>query len=100
MTEQKHTIFPIKFTYNGVGFETKALKHAYYREVLYKIALPSAVSPVQQCWVSLNNDGEWKFILGNVDDSLIQQMITSIQKQEQVLTIYTQAATSPELKSA
>ena len=42
MMIRNHTILPIKFNYNGVGVETKVLKYAYNREVMYKVALPSA----------------------------------------------------------
>lgn len=101
MTSQTNTIFPIKFNHNGVSFETKALKHAYNSEVLYKIAIPSAVSNVQQCWITQNKNGEWNLIMGEIDQALAQQMITAIQKQEQIFVIYSNTkASGQKLKSA
>lgn len=101
MTTHKYTIFPIKFNYNGMGFETKVLTYTYRNEILYKMAMPSAVSAVQQCWIAVDKHDQWKLIMGAVDETLLQQMITAIKKQEKVMSIY--ADTEPnkqELKSA
>lgn len=100
MIHQQHTIFPIKFTNNGTLFETKVLKHTYRRETLYKIAMPSAVSNVQQCWLSLNKNGEWNLSMGNVNPTLMQQLINVIATQEQVQNIYQDTEENHKLKSA
>lgn len=101
MITNKNTIFPIKFNYNGMGFETKVLTYAYRNEILYKLALPSAVSAVQQCWIAVNKDNEWKVIMGAIDETLQQQIINVIKKQEKVMTIYAETETNGrELKSA
>ncbi|MES2276459.1 MAG: hypothetical protein V4592_10575 [Bacteroidota bacterium] len=100
MTGQTYTIFPIKFVYNGVGVETKALKHSYNKQVIYKIAMPSAISPVQQCWITMSTDEHWEVIMGNADKPVIQQLISAIKKHEQALTLYAKAEPEQELKSA
>jgi len=102
MTSTQHTIFPIKFNYNGVGIETKALKYAYNREILYKIALPSAISDVQQCWISKNAD-EWKLVMGtDAERKIMLELITAIKKHEQVQATMPmpQTETKLALKSA
>jgi hypothetical protein len=102
MSTNKYTIFPIKFSYNGMSFETKALTYAYRNETLFKMVLPSAVSAVQQCWIAVNKNDEWKMIMGAIDETLLQQMVTAIKKQEKVMSIYadTQVTTNQKLKSA
>lgn len=100
MTTTQHTIFPIKFNYNGVGIETKALKYAYNREILYKIALPSAISDVQQCWISKNAD-EWKLVMGtDTERKMMLELITAIKKQENIQVAMPQAQSKLALKSA
>lgn len=100
MTTQQHTIFPIKFNYNGVGVETKALKYAYKREILYKIALPSSISDVQQCWISKNAD-EWKLVMGtDTARKMMLELITAIKKQENIQVVMPQTDTKLTLKSA
>ncbi len=97
---QQYTMFPIKFIFNGVGFETKALKYAGKHELLYKIALPSAVADVQQCWVSKNND-QWKVIMGEqIDPHLIPALVNAIKTHEHVVTIYSEKEVKQKLKSA
>lgn len=100
MIHQKHNIFPVKFNHNGTSFETKVLKHNYRRETLYKIALPSAVSDVQQSWLALNKNGEWSQIMGSATPVLVQQLINVISAQEQVQSIYQENTGDRNLKSA
>jgi hypothetical protein len=103
MTTHTHTIFPIKFNYNGMGIETKVLKYNNRNETLYKTILSSAVSDVQQCWISLSKNKQWKLVLGDVDETLLQQIITAVKKHEQVQSIYDDAQTENRgtvLKSA
>ena len=100
MIATQHTIFPIKFNYNGVGIETKALKYAYNREILYKIALPSSISNVQQCWISKNAE-EWKLVMGtDTERKIMLDLITAIKKQEQILAVMPQPEAKLTLKSA
>lgn len=99
MTTQ-YTMFPIKFNFNGLGFETKALKYAGKHEVLYKIALPSAVSDIQQCWISNNNE-QWKLIMGaEADKNLVMALVTAIKTHEYVVAIYAEKEVKQGLKSA
>lgn len=100
MIHLQHTIFPVKFNYNGTPFETKVLKHTYRRETLYKIAMPSAVSTVQQCWLALNKDGEWNLIMGDANQALVQHLINVISTQEQVQSIYQDNNNNTKLRSA
>jgi len=85
MTREQHTIFPITIIYQDGKFETKAIKYRYAnKEVLYKIALPSTVSPVQQLWVSKNNT-QWKQIMGpEANGALLLEIINAIEKHERV----------------
>jgi hypothetical protein len=84
MKSHQHTIFPITITHNGQSFETKALKYIYTnREVLYKIALPSAVSAVQQCWIA-KNDAQWNQIMGPENNELLPELINALQKHEYI----------------
>jgi hypothetical protein len=84
MKSHKHTIFPITITSNGHSFETKVLKYTYTnREILYKIALPSSVSPVQQCWIA-KNDTQWNQIMGPEVNNLLPELINAIQKHEYI----------------
>lgn len=99
MTRDQHIIFPVKFSYNGRSFETKASKHLYRSEILYKVAMPSAVSPVQQCWLA-SGKKDWRLIMGNIDPMLMQQLILIIQKQEKLSGFYPEKENVTELKSA
>ena len=83
--KSQHTIFPITVVYNNSTFATKALKYTYTNnEVLYKIALPSNISPVQQFWVS-KNDAQWKQIMGtDADETLLQGIINAIETFEHI----------------
>ncbi|WP_460740907.1 hypothetical protein [Mucilaginibacter myungsuensis] len=101
MTHQQHTIIPVKFSHNGITIATKALKYAYRREVLYKIALPSSISSVQQCWISKNAD-EWKLVMGTDNEQkMMLELITAIKQQEQLSALQqTPADIKPALKSA
>lgn len=100
MKHLQHDIFPIKFNHNGTAFETKVLKHTYRRETFYKVAMPSAVSEVQQCWLSLNKVGEWNLTMGIVSPVLVQHLINVITAQEQVQSIYQENTADRKLKSA
>jgi len=101
MKSQQHTIFPITVVYNNSNFTTKALKYTYTNnEVLYKIALPSNVSPVQEFWVS-KNDAQWKQIMGtDSDETLLQGIINAIKTFEHVSVIQPVEAKELALKSA
>ena len=88
MKNNQNTIFPIKFNYNGADYETKVLKHTYRQQVLYKMVMPSAVSTVQQCWLAINKENQWKLIIGAIDKALMQNIIAAIKKQEQIQAIY------------
>jgi len=102
--KSQHTIFPITVVYNNSTFATKALKYTYTnKEVLYKIALPSQIAPVQQFWVS-KNDAQWKQIMGtDTDEILMKGIINAIETFEQIPMIQaadTAAIKELELKSA
>jgi len=100
MMIRNHTILPIKFNYNGVGIDTKVLKYAYNSEVMYKVALPSAVSATQQCWISKNQD-EWRMVMGtSAERAILKDLITAIKKQEPLQVILPKAELTQELKSA
>lgn len=105
MKSHQHTIFPIAITHNGQSLETKVLKYTYTnREVLYKIALPSSVSPVQQCWIA-KNDAQWNQIMGPEANELLPELINAIQKYEHIPMIQSKTETLAkevklELKSA
>ncbi len=101
MITQLHTIFPLKFNYEGNTINTKASKYAYKREVLYKIALPSSISAVQQCWISKSAD-EWKLVMGtDTERKMMLELITAIKKQEQPATAsITPVVSKQVLKSA
>jgi len=99
MTTRQTSLLPIKFSFNGMGIETKVMKYAYNREVMYKVALPSAVSATQQCWISKNQD-EWKMVLGtSAEQAILKDLISAIKKQEQLQLVYPEIP-EPELKSA
>jgi hypothetical protein len=101
MKSHTHTIFSITIAYNNSEFTTKALKYAYpNNEVLYKIALPSNISAVQQCWVS-KNEAQWKQIMGpEADEKLLQGIINALQKYEHIPMIEPKVAVAlkPALK--
>jgi len=100
MTTRQHTLLPIKFSFNGMGIETKVMKYAYNREVMYKVALPSAVSDSQQCWISKNGE-DWRMVMGtSAEQAILIDLITAIKKQEQLHAVYPKAVVTPELKSA
>lgn len=100
MIHLQQDIFPVKFNHNGASFETKVLKHTYRHETLYKIAMPSAVSNVQQCWLSLNKHGEWKLSIGDINPTLMQHLINVIGAQQQVQSIYKESEPNRQLKTA
>ena len=100
MTNQPNSIFPIKFSYNSKCFETKALRCAGKREILYKIALPSAVSTVQQCWIS-NKGEQWKVLIGaESNKTLMLELITAIKRHESAIPFFSEKVKLPILKSA
>jgi hypothetical protein len=83
-----------------MGIETKAMKYAYNREVMYKIALPSAVSDTQQCWISKNQE-QWRMVMGaNAEQAILKDLITAIKNQEQMQGMYAASVARPELRSA
>lgn len=100
MKSHPHTIFPVNINYKGSKITTKVLKYVYTnRQVLYKIALPSAISPVQQCWIAKSH-AQWKQIMGPETNGLLPEIISAIQKHEHIPMIQAKAGLEINLKSA
>src|ERR1700712_2789474 len=62
--KEKIVLLPLSIHFLGGTYETKALKCMYSRgNVLYKVALPSVISPISQCWFARDRSS-WMPVMG------------------------------------
>ena len=88
MKRNQPVILPLVAEYQGNEFQIKALKCASSsKELLYKIALPSALCTIPICWIS-GKGTEWDIVLGVLPDpNLKTALIGAISKLEEVHTL-------------
>jgi hypothetical protein len=88
MKRNQPVVLPLVAEYQGAEFQVKALKCASSGdELLYKIALPSALCTIPICWIS-GAGTEWDVVLGVLpDENLKAALIGAISKLEEVHTI-------------
>jgi hypothetical protein len=76
----KFSLLPLGIHYLGCTYRTKTLKCMYDRwNVVYKVALPSAISPISQCWFS-REGRTWKPVIGQcADPELLDGILLALQ---------------------
>jgi hypothetical protein len=80
----KIVLLPLSIPYLGRTYVTKALKCTYSRgNVLYKVALPSVIAPVSQCWFT--REGlSWTAVMGQgIAPALLAAIRTALQALHQ-----------------
>jgi hypothetical protein len=82
------SLLPVEIYYLDSVYTTKMLKCTYSRwNVLYKVALPSVISPVSQCWIAREGLA-WKPVLGQCSDpELLGAILQALQAVEAPPTI-------------
>jgi hypothetical protein len=97
----KYSRLPLKIEYVGCMYATKTIKCAYSGSyVVYKVALPSAISQISQCWFA-RHDRSWKPIVGQYSEpELLDAILLALQAIDTTSILFSKIKKRASLISA